>query len=211
MPRPGRCLFNLALAISLLMFIGTAVVWAESYRGLFVQFGAPISLSTARFEGFDLRRGELVVGVTRIRAVATYNRTSSVPIVRDEFRTEFGWKVARNRNGAVPGMSGVWDSGLAPRAHWLGFGWEHIDFGIGFAEHAVAQFPILWHLVLPCWFLQFTSAIPFVALIVARRRRSRRPTGFCANCGYDLRATPERCPECGKPNPIGLEISAISS
>jgi len=48
----------------------------------------------------------------------------------------------------------------------------------------------------PIWPLACISLIPW-AIRTARHRILRRRPGFCRECGYDLRATPDQCPECG--------------
>ena len=74
----------------------------------------------------------------------------------------------------------------------LGFALRKLSDGVGM-------------LIAPAWFVFLLSAVaPAVRIIAAVRGRRRRGSeGLCRNCGYDLRATPERCPECGAvPNGI---------
>ncbi|MGA2584685.1 MAG: hypothetical protein ABSG31_15525 [Tepidisphaeraceae bacterium] len=54
---------------------------------------------------------------------------------------------------------------------------------------------------MPDWPLVILTGLPPLLWIFYNRRpirnRWRRMRGLCEVCGYDLRATPQRCPECG--------------
>jgi hypothetical protein len=54
------------------------------------------------------------------------------------------------------------------------------------------------------WWVLLLVGVCLAAVYRRYRARARwMRCGCCPNCGYDLRATPQRCPECGRENEAG--------
>ena len=77
---------------------------------------------------------------------------------------------------------------------------SHRRFGFGYS---VGDFrpPDGWHFVAihaPAWLVAPLALWSVRRAAIPLRRRQRRRGGLCPACGYDLRGTPGRCPECGE-------------
>jgi hypothetical protein len=86
---------------------------------------------------------------------------------------------------------------------------EYAFTALGFAYGAFDSGTIHWRrwvLFVPMWFPALAFGLA-PAIWCARRNRRRNGTepGLCPTCAYDLRASKDRCPECGTAIPASNE------
>ena len=130
------------------------------------------------------------------------------------------WKPFPSKGILRSGMfdqSGLLEPGYTQSRFILwGFAVENVvtetTYSYFYARHGIRRYPddfeFATRLVVSYWLICFICAVATVLahrrklvwllrLLLKGRRGRRIAAGLCANCGYDLRATPWRCPECG--------------
>lgn len=96
----------------------------------------------------------------------------------------------------IPGIASYRPQELANR--WWIVQWESRVSTASLFAAAYAQPTYTRSVRFPFWLAILPLMIwPLTALVRSTRRRRRVAAQKCAQCGYDMRATPDRCPECG--------------
>lgn len=165
-------------ALSLVLCLATAVLWVRSlgHRGYVWWIGSQMTVGFRDMDG--------VVGIDFTRDHGLYSPVSGTSRMYGWF-FDGGPLGSRDRASLNSLSFNRWGFGVhvvhtvgRPRGNWK----------IGGRT--------LWIVYAPYWLLVALTAMPPL-LLCRGALKSRRSPGLCRQCGYDLRATPERCPECG--------------
>lgn len=191
MLRLARILLFVGMTLSVVLLVGVGVVWVRSYR----QTDRVTATSAQGQKSLYSRQGHVVFSwlyadwsnQPASRLGMKYDRDLPAPPSQD--------LIVRLLLCSSPGMT----ESFHERA---GFALYQRNRGDG-VRYMIA--------VAPFWSLASASALLPLGCTLLRLRRAifpRHPKGHCEKCGYDLRATPHQCPECGhvaSPIPISRQ------
>ncbi len=174
-----RRLFNLATFVSRLLCVATVVLWVVSYWWAMTlsRSAGPtmyltdyvISVEQGRFRFFVGHRagGQRIEGVAWRLNTQPAEKSNDLPPV---LRFHYA-STAEHWGIAVIGVE-FHHNHSSSYSYYSFFGYNDV------LALLFAILPIAWG-----W--------------KAHRHQKQHQRGLCSSCGYDMRATPERCPECG--------------
>jgi hypothetical protein len=176
----ARILLNTTTVLSLLLFLSILCLWPRSY-----------------YVADELIRGQDAYTPADGTLIRRF-----VALGSNQGKLDFGWGHITSllfAHTSIHQGFGLSHDAPPPRRPYRDLEWSHLGF-----EYYLGKFPVLAEsqvLSIPHWCLAALTAIPPALWLVRRRTRRRRAAlrslNCCTVCGYDLRATPDRCPECG--------------
>jgi hypothetical protein len=183
-----RFILLLVIALSAILSLAGVTLWVRSYWVTDV-----IEVSPARGVQYNLvsRPGLALVSRQTLRG-RTSGRFSDFS---DDYDRGPGFSIRTFPGG---GRSPFTPEGSPPWLQRLGFDYlSHSESRPVFGTRTFVR------IVFPCWLPvvlgSLVAAVSLRVFLRDQRRRKREKMGLCITCGYDLRASQERCPECGSP------------
>jgi hypothetical protein len=173
--------------MSTLLLIATIALWIRSYW----HSNQVFATAQHRWE-LSLRRGEFDLSFqTRYptRATLGLNKSGAMEFSGTPQPFSRQWVIGHSSH----------DDALPPGSvNALGFGWDIIFMTFRASQVTATK---EWHVYFPAWLIAGLAAVMPAfgvrAIWKDRRTQQRDANHLCRKCGYDLRATRDRCPECG--------------